>query len=33
MATHPKEERTLIIMKPDALQRNLLGEIMKKYAK
>jgi len=29
--THPKEERTLIIMKPDALQRNLLGEIIHRF--
>ncbi|MCR4306466.1 MAG: nucleoside-diphosphate kinase [Candidatus Yonathbacteria bacterium] len=28
---HAKEERTLIIMKPDALQRNLLGEIIHRF--
>lgn len=26
-----KEERTLIIIKPDALQRNLLGEIIRRF--
>lgn len=31
MTAHPKEERTLIIMKPDALQRNLLGEIIHRF--
>jgi len=29
--THPKEEKTLIILKPDALQRNLLGEIIHRF--
>jgi len=28
-----KEERTLIIIKPDALQRNLLGEIIHRFEK
>ncbi len=28
---HPKEERTLILIKPDALQRNLLGEIIGRF--
>ncbi len=28
---HPKNERTLIILKPDAVQRGLLGEILKRY--
>ena len=28
---HPKEEKTLIIMKPDALQRSLLGEIIHRF--
>jgi nucleoside-diphosphate kinase len=28
---HPKEERSLILMKPDALQRNLLGEIVGRF--
>lgn len=28
---HPKEEQTLIIMKPDALQRSLLGEIVHRF--
>lgn len=31
MATHTKEEQTLIILKPDALQRNLLGEIIHRF--
>lgn len=29
--THPKEEKTLIIVKPDAIQRGLLGEIVKRF--
>jgi nucleoside-diphosphate kinase len=28
---HPKEERTLIIIKPDGVQRSLVGEIIKRY--
>jgi nucleoside-diphosphate kinase len=28
---HPKEERTLTILKPDALQRGLVGEIIGRY--
>jgi nucleoside-diphosphate kinase len=28
---HPKEERTLVIIKPDGIQRNLIGEIIKRY--
>ena len=28
---HPKEEKSLIIMKPDALQRNLLGQIIHRF--
>jgi nucleoside-diphosphate kinase len=28
---HPKEERTLIIIKPDGVQRSLIGEIIKRY--
>lgn len=31
MTTHPKTERTLVIMKPDAVQRSLMGEILKRY--
>ena len=27
----PKEEKTLIIIKPDALQRNLMGEIISRF--
>ncbi len=29
--THPKKERTLVIIKPDAIQRALIGEIMARY--
>ncbi|MFC1594882.1 nucleoside-diphosphate kinase [Patescibacteria group bacterium] len=29
--TDKKQEQTLIIIKPDALQRNLLGEIMRRF--
>lgn len=29
--THPKHERTLIIIKPDGIQRNLIGEIIQRY--
>jgi nucleoside-diphosphate kinase len=29
-AAHPKAERTLVILKPDALQRSLAGEIIKR---
>lgn len=28
MATHPKTERTLVIVKPDGIQRSLMGEIL-----
>ena len=28
---HPKEERTLVIIKPDGLQRNLVGEIISRF--
>ncbi len=28
---HPKEERTLVLIKPDAVQRGLMGEIIKRY--
>lgn len=31
--THPKEEQALIIIKPDAIQRNLLGEIISRFEK
>ncbi|MEI7777721.1 MAG: nucleoside-diphosphate kinase [bacterium] len=29
--THHKEERTLVIIKPDGIQRTLVGEIIKRY--
>jgi nucleoside-diphosphate kinase len=28
---HPSEERTLVIIKPDGIQRSLIGEIIKRY--
>ena len=28
---HPKKERTLIVIKPDGVQRGLIGEIIKRY--
>jgi len=28
---HPREERTLVIIKPDGIQRSLIGEIIKRY--
>jgi nucleoside-diphosphate kinase len=28
---HPKEERTLVVIKPDGIQRSLIGEIVKRY--
>ncbi len=28
---HPKEEQTLVLIKPDAFQRNLLGEIIHRF--
>ncbi len=28
---HPKHERTLVVVKPDGLQRSLIGEIVKRY--
>ena len=31
--THSKEEQALIIIKPDAIQRNLLGEIVGRFEK
>lgn len=29
--SHPSKERTLVIMKPDAVQRSLIGEIIERY--
>lgn len=29
--THPKFERTLVVIKPDGIQRTLIGEIIKRY--
>jgi len=31
MSTHPKTERTLVLIKPDGLQRTLVGEIIRRY--
>lgn len=31
MNQHPKEERTLVIIKPDGVQRSLIGEIIRRY--
>ncbi len=31
MKTHPKQERTLVIIKPDGIQRGLIGEVIKRY--
>lgn len=28
---HPKSERTLVVVKPDGIQRSLIGEIIKRY--
>lgn len=29
--SHPKKERTLVIIKPDGVQRSLIGEVIKRY--
>ena len=31
MNAHPSKERTLVLIKPDAIQRSLIGEIMMRY--
>lgn len=31
MQEHPKKEQTLVIIKPDGVQRSLIGEIIKRY--
>lgn len=31
MSSHPKTERTFVLIKPDGLQRTLVGEIMRRY--
>lgn len=33
MPTHHKEERTLVVIKPDGIHRNLIGEIIGRYEK
>jgi nucleoside-diphosphate kinase len=30
VAAHPKKERTLVILKPDAIQRSLIGEVIRR---
>jgi nucleoside-diphosphate kinase len=30
---HPKKERTLVVIKPDGVQRSLIGEVIKRYEK
>jgi nucleoside diphosphate kinase len=30
MAQHPKKERSFVIVKPDGVQRSLIGEILKR---
>ena len=32
-ATHPKEERTLVLVKPDGVKRGLVGEILTRFEK
>ena len=29
--SHPKNERTLVLIKPDGIQRSLIGEIIRRY--
>jgi len=31
MSAHPSKEKTLVIIKPDGIQRSLVGEIIKRY--
>ena len=31
--THPKKERTFVILKPDAIQRGLVGDILSRFEK
>lgn len=31
ISNHPKYERTLVIIKPDGIQRSLIGEVIKRY--
>lgn len=31
LSTHPKQEQTLVLIKPDGVQRTLVGEIIKRY--
>ena len=31
MTTHPKQDQTLVVLKPDAVQRSLMGEIIQRF--
>ena len=31
MGNHPSKEKTLVIIKPDGIQRSLVGEIIRRY--
>lgn len=31
MSTHPHQERTLVILKPDTVQRSLIGEVIRRF--
>ena len=31
MNNHPKQEQTFVIIKPDGVQRSLIGEIIKRF--
>ncbi|MGB9609147.1 MAG: nucleoside-diphosphate kinase, partial [Minisyncoccia bacterium] len=31
MRNHPKYEKTLVIIKPDGVQRGLIGEVIRRY--
>ena len=33
MNAHPKKERTFVILKPDAIQRSLMGDIVGRFEK
>ncbi|GAH48378.1 unnamed protein product, partial [marine sediment metagenome] len=33
MKKHPREEKTLVLIKPDGVQRSLVGEIISRFEK
>src|SRR3989344_5738316 len=33
MINHPKKERTFVVVKPDGIQRSLIGEIIRRFEK